>query len=391
MNNIRNLKKINLDSFSLYLKYGYISIPRLKPIYKNYNSNKWIKTYYKIEKNINSELVLNYLKSKVDRFVKNQKKQNKKICLMLSSGADSRLLYNLIEQSVIKYEYTNNFFNFTGTFKGYKKYSENEILKKKWNKKIINHRLVNINPKSFFMLINQANKINEQPVNGLPNIIYVKIVEEVSKIFGSENVVIVAGIGDQIFFNGTIKILKATMKDKNYNKTHDHIFNKPSNYLQREYDIKADRIKEKLKPLKIFKIKSNYHYFINQNNFMYRGPKVISEFQNIFRHFKVKSFIPFIDKKFICLILSLPLNELHDKKNIKTFIYFANKVTDPHQKPFTGLKMTTPQREIIYSNKKKISKMINNSSLINYDIVNKSKFLKQFNKYNKNYSIIKKK
>ena len=39
--------------------------------------------------------------------------------------------------------------------------------------------------------------------------------------------------------------------------------------------------------------------------FNYRGPKVISEFKNIFKYFQTDFFAPFTEKKFIELILSL--------------------------------------------------------------------------------------
>ena len=113
----------------------------------------------------------------------------------------------------------------------------------------------------------------------------------------------------------------------------------------------------------------------------FRGPKVITEFQNIFTHFKVGSFTPFVEKKFQELILSLKTKDLHDGKHKKTFIYNANLIIDPFQKPISGLKVISPQREILYENRKKILKIINTSILVEQKIIDKKKILETFNNY----------
>ena len=40
-------KNINYNTLVLYLKYGYISLPGFKSIYKNKKINTWIKPPYK--------------------------------------------------------------------------------------------------------------------------------------------------------------------------------------------------------------------------------------------------------------------------------------------------------------------------------------------------------
>ena len=85
-------KNINYATLVLYLKYGYISLPGFKSIYKNKKINTWIKPPYKTNLNTTTVYCLNYLEKKIEKFIKKQKKKKKKICLLLSSGQDSRLL-----------------------------------------------------------------------------------------------------------------------------------------------------------------------------------------------------------------------------------------------------------------------------------------------------------
>ena len=70
-------KNINYRLLVLYLKYGYISLPGFKTIYKNKKINEWIKPPYKINLNTSSREVLLFLKKKLERFVKNQKNKGK--------------------------------------------------------------------------------------------------------------------------------------------------------------------------------------------------------------------------------------------------------------------------------------------------------------------------
>ena len=52
---------------------------------------------------------LTYLEKMVEKFVKKQKKKKRKICLLLSSGQDSRLLYKILEKKTIELNYKKNF------------------------------------------------------------------------------------------------------------------------------------------------------------------------------------------------------------------------------------------------------------------------------------------
>ena len=92
-------KNINYNTLVLYLKYGYISLPGFKSIYKNKKINTWIKPPYKTNFNTTTVDCLTYLEKMVEKFVKKQKKKKRKICLLLSSGQDSRLLYKILEKN----------------------------------------------------------------------------------------------------------------------------------------------------------------------------------------------------------------------------------------------------------------------------------------------------
>ena len=59
-----------------------------------------------------------------------------------------------------------------------------------------------------------------------------------------------------------------------------------------------------------FKQRHFYHKYINQMAYNYRGPKVVTEFLNIFKYFKIDYFVPFVEKGFQELILSLNKKDL---------------------------------------------------------------------------------
>ena len=106
----------------------------------------------------------------------------------------------------------------------------------------------------------------------------------------------------------------------------------------------------------------------------YRGPKVVTEFLNIFKYFKIDYFVPFVEKEFQELILSLNKKDLHDGKNKKTFINNANFILDPDQKNIKGLKIISPQRELIYQYNREINRIIDSSILVKKELLTKKNF-----------------
>ena len=62
------------------------------------------------------------------------------------------------------------------------------------------------------------------------------------------------------------------------------------------------------------------------------------------------------------IIISLGVSEEFD--NFGTFIYNANFILDPDQKNIKGLKIISPQRELIYQYNRKINRIINTSILV---------------------------
>lgn len=372
---------INFNLLSLYIKYSLISLPQFNSIYKNEKINSWISKKYKTNLKTNHKILFNYLEKQIDIFVKSQIKAKGQICLMVSSGRDSRLLYNLIEKYALKYDYIDNFYTFTSVFQNYKKYNEYLELKKIWKKSPRNHTLIKIKANEAFKLLKLANKINRQPVNGLPNILYLKAVEHICNKFKDENKTIVVGIGDQIFFNGNYNTLKVFNKDALSIKLHDNNFKKNFDCLSYKYETLVEKIYSNLKIKNFLKIKNNLLNYININSFNTRGPKVINEFSNIFNWYKVDFFAPFINKKFIDLTLSLPKKDIYDGGMSKTFINFAmSQLNIPNYKNY-GLKITTPQREIIFNNQKIINNLIKNSKLIDLGIIDKEKLIKAYKEY----------
>lgn len=385
-------KNINYKVLSLYLKYGYISLPGFKTIYKNKKINTWLKPPYKTSLKTDTDECLQYFKKRCETIVKKLKIKRKKICLLLSSGQDSRLIYKVLEEIIIKHSYQKNFFCFTGRISHFNDdYDESAIIKKFWNIKPINHKIITINKKNIFKKIFLANQINHQPVNGVPNIIFLSCVEKICKKFGNNKVHIVTGIGDQIFFNALGKQAKKQQKKGSslINANEGSIF-KNSTYLTSKYEKLSDKLFKKIKTKEHFFERHFLHKYINQMAFNYRGPKVITEFKNIFKYFQTDFFAPFTEKKFINLILSLKKKNLHDGKNKKTFIHDSNIIIDPNQKMIVGLKIISPQREFLYENRKKILQIINTSILTKKGIVDKKKILSQFKSYLNNFKRFKK-
>lgn len=385
-------KNINYKLLSLYLKYGYISLPGFRTIYKNRKINKWINPPYKTNLNTSTEEVLLYMKKRFERFVKKQKKEGKYICLLLSAGQDSGLIYQILKETTIKLNYQNFFFCYIGkiSHSNYD-YDESFIIKKFWKKKPLNLQVININKDDIFKKIFLANQINFQPVNGLPNIIYMSCVEKICKKFGKKNVNIVTGVGDQIFFNALKKQAKNQQNKGSslINANDGTIFNN-SSYLTPNYERFADELHKRIKTKKFLKERHFFHKYINQMNFNYRGPKVITEFTNIFKYFKVSFFAPFIEKKFCNLILSLKKDHLHNGSHKKSFIFNANNMMYKNEKKIPGLKIITPQREILYNKKKEILQIIKTSYLCKIGMVDKKIILREFENYLKDYDKYKK-
>jgi len=387
MNKINFLKKkINLNLLCLYLKYGYISIPPNKTIDKKKNLNSWIKKFNN-EHYLSIHDLLRFLDNYFYKFVKKQINKKKKICLLLSSGSDSRLIYNLLLKNVLKLNYRKNFFCITGYYRGYKdKYNELNLLEKKWISKPLNHIKVSISNKNFLSNIKKLNLINHQPINGYPvNTIY-HVCKKLVKKFTPKKVVAVAGINDPIFFNSTLKQYHLSNIKKIFNIAGDKTLFDNDIFLNDYFNNLAVKEFKKIKIKKYFKIKNQYHKYINKMAFYFRSPKTAAEFINIFEHFKLEFFAPFIDKTVITKILSLKKKDLHDGKNPKTAVIKMNKILNTKQKNYQGILMQTPQRELVYKNYKSIIQLIENSLLVKYGIVNKKIILRNFNNYINKYN-----
>ena len=94
-------KNINYATLVLYLKYGYISLPGFKSIYKNKKINTWIKPPYKTNLNTTTVYCLNYLEKKIEKFIKKQKKKKKKDMFTLKF----RTRFSFIVQNIRKKNY----------------------------------------------------------------------------------------------------------------------------------------------------------------------------------------------------------------------------------------------------------------------------------------------
>ena len=93
--NIHLDKILNLDVVACYLKYGLLPPPGNK----GFLSGEDISRYEFIDINRNAksdyEDVLRVLKNTCTQIIKKAKLENRAVVLMLTSGLDSRLLYNI--------------------------------------------------------------------------------------------------------------------------------------------------------------------------------------------------------------------------------------------------------------------------------------------------------
>lgn len=384
MNNI--LKKINLEAILLYLKFGLVSIPGTKDFLKK-KKIKFPNIYFKKIKNIKYNNLILSLEKNLLRKINFCKKNRKEIVLFLSSGLDSRLLYYVIYNLCKKENYLENFFTLTADSSIYKKkYSEYNLLKKIFKKKIHQNKKIIVNYNNWYQETVNSNIINQRPINGLAYISIKKLFEYSYNEFSSP--LIITGIGDSIFFNSNFKFFQKS-KNNNFSLfTPDYIKYNNSTYLNKDFDklanIKRDKIKLLKLKYKIFKEK-HYNFLINQQ-FFYKGPKVVNEHSSLARFYRCDYYSPYTDKSFYNLVLNLP-NKLLFKKKSKTPVREMIKIITSRY-PVEGIKLNNPQREILFKEYKKIyNKVISNSILIDVGIVNKNNLLSAYNNYLSKFKI----
>ena len=378
---LSKLSLVDLNNISLYLKYGIISFPNLK--IKKGRKEK-LKKIKNINYNKNSYTdVLNCLLKLIDKQIKKSKKVKEKIILFLSSGIDSRLLYHIIFNLCKTNEYLDSFYTVTGNIKNYKnKYSEYEVLKKNFKQKIHNHKVVNIIYKNLEDEILESCNINQQPINGLPNVTMKKLFNYCSNNFKKK--IVITGIGDPIFFNADNKTIKNLNKNKSLQYASDGIIYKSGKFLSKKYDKISNKIFKNLKFENLFKTKNNYHDFMLKQYFYLKGPKVKNEVKNLSKYFNVKTFSPFCENQLHKKILGLPVYLLFNGTP-KSFINETLKMIEGSD-PLQGLKMNSPQREFIFEKyKKNIVKMIKNSNLEKLGIVDSNKIYKLYRSQEKEY------
>ena len=386
MNNL--LKKINLNSVALYLKYGIIEYPNADSFFVGKKNNRFRNLKIKIRrKKIKTIDLYNYINFLVKKIVKSSKRKKEKIVLFLASGLDSRLIYKILYKQCILESYLKNFYTVTAdiNLEG-NKYSEFSLIKKKWKKKPHNHIVVKIKYNDFFNDIKHSSMINDQPINGLPIISIKKLYKFCASIF-KRKYVVVTGISDQVFYNTTKKYLKSAKNKKTHIMSSDGTAHGPSRYLTKKCEVLADSTYKKLKIFPFFKAKNSYQKLILRQAYHFRGPKVIAEMLNLAKFYKTKHQAPFMDLKMVGMVLGLDKKLLHNKK-AKTPILNMLNIAGGKNFTFPGLKMVTPQREILFNKKNSIYKLIKNSILVKLKICDQKKlynsyqnYLKDFNKY----------
>ena len=385
MNNL--LKKINLNSVALYLKYGVISYPDTKAFSAGKKNNFF--SGMKIKKNKNKITTLdlyNHINFLIKKIIKSAKRKNNKIVLFLASGLDSRLIYKILYKQCILEDYLENFYTITADINSHNnKYSEYSLIRKRWKIRPHNHIVVKIKYNDFFNEIMCSNMINSQPINGLPIISIKKLYKFCVSTF-KKKCVVVTGISDQVFYNTTKKYLDKAKNKKTNIMSSDGIAHGASHYLTKKCSILADKAYKKLKIFPFFETKNSYQEHILKQAYHFRGPKVIAEMLNLAKFYKIKHQAPYMDLKMVGMVLSLEKKLLHNKK-AKTPVLNMLNISGGKNSTFPGLKMVTPQREILFNKKKSIYKLIKNSILVKLKICDQKKlytayynYLKQYNK-----------
>jgi hypothetical protein len=377
---------VNLDTVSLYLRYGLQPPPGSNRFIKGQSTPKFELPDIKRDNQTDYNDVLVVLKKYIYELVQTSKLKGRPIVLMLTSGLDSRLLYNLILNEVIKNSSVNDFHTVTGNVSGYdNKYSEVEKITENWSRKPVNHSIIDVlfSVDSFESDIKHCNLINNGPINGLVSVVLEKVYCYISKTW--ENPLVVSGLGDSVFFatgGGDF------IKDKHSNKekidlkiySADSLVMSESSYLDSKWNKTSSDQLNNTKEHKVFDCNNSYERYIHRQQFFSNGPKVLWENFSYANYYKLELLCPFMGTDLLESILNLPTNLLYDGRSKTTVMALLEKCEG--REPKRGITMTSPQRELLIEYfENEISNFFEESILIDIGIVDRKLIVKEVELY----------
>jgi len=390
LNHLLN-QSINLDVVACYLKYGLLPPPGNKGFF----TDEYISTYDFINLSRKNESdyndILLVLKSICIQIVKQAKTEDRAIVLMLTSGLDSRLLYNVFFD-LIKNEYDlDNFYNVTGDISGWDgRYSEAEKIKDNWEDLPINHKIIDVNLDDFESNVSRCNDMINRPINGLVSVVLERVYHYISKTW--KNPLVISGLGDGIFFNtGGQQFLN---KNADLNASMGlHVFSSDGtvasygDYLTKRWSNVASKKLIKTKEIKVFPYLNLYERYIHHQQFFAKGPKVNWENYGYSNYYKLELKCPYQENKLLESLMNLPTGLLYDGR-YKTVVLVLLEILEG-KIPLKGISVTSPQRELLVSTyKDKVYGLIEISVLVGIGLVSKDLIRRELDSYIDSYSTL---
>jgi asparagine synthetase B (glutamine-hydrolysing) len=377
-------KILNLDVVACYLKYGLLPPPGNKGFLSGEDISKYELVDINRTAKSDYEDVLHVLKNTCTQIIKKAKLENRAVVLMLTSGLDSRLLYNIFISVAKQENYLDEFYNVTGNISGWDgRYSEADKLKSNWDCTPVNHSIVEVDFNNFESDVRDCNMINNRPINGLVSVVLKQVYKYISQNW--LNPMVVTGIGEGVFFSTGGDQFLEKYSDHNDEIKHqvyasDTATLGGSDYLTIEGSRAASRHFNNIKEFKVFEWINLYERFIHRQQFFSDAPKVNWENSSYVNHYNLEMSHPYIDSDLLNTVLNLPSELLYDgtsKSTVRNLVEHLEGV-----KASDGIKMTSPQREILaIVYRDRVYELIESSILASIGVVKKDLIRLEFSNY----------
>jgi asparagine synthase (glutamine-hydrolysing) len=418
---------INYELIRKFISFGYKilfhsnetffnEIKRLEPatyIEINHKNNKIIQKKYwdiskvKVKKLTNDNEIINKVKKSIINSLKMRLRSDVPIAFCLSGGVDSNILASF-SKKILNYK--------VKTFSVLSKdkfYNENKNIFKSLSNLKVDHNFINFDQGkiNFLKLLTRMINTYDQPVITLTSMLHWKLMEKIKQ---KNYKVCISGIGGDELFTGyyhhyvlMIKYLKNLKQKKlfikNWEKfikplTRNKLINK-STYDSKQnenlYTFQYQKFKSDLL------LKNNKEFLKNFTKIKYSNDnfknKLLSEMFNeviptiLYQddinamNFSIENRSPFLDTKILKLALQIPSEKLIKYGFTKWFLRKAGSqsktVSDDIMFDNKKIGFNLSLRTLLKNQKNIIYKLLKRDSKI-YNIIDKKKFLKLFNKDN---------
>tara|TARA_B100001093_G_scaffold505879_1_gene563906 strand:- start:2311 stop:4065 length:1755 start_codon:yes stop_codon:yes gene_type:complete len=355
----------DLNKFNFTKKQQYWKLKKNKSLHVK-SADEFKKVYHEYFKN---SLNLN-ITSDVD------------ISMMLSSGFDSRFMYNKLEEF---YEHKIKTFSFGWNDKKYdeSQYVENNIIKSKSN-----HKTFKINLDNFLVDLEHMIKLSESPIGGLGSFGVFKMYESIQK----QNIkVVLSGEGSDELNFGYINMHASyinEINDKTKQKKELNIFNEiydenlSLDNLRNKY-LKANLLTPDGKEMSNLNNSTTLSSNKIQNNYIkkYKLPKLLHFQDRAGGGYGIESRYPYLENDLVDFCFS-------NNNEYK----IINGITKQHirlneDKRLTKKFVAAPQREFFKKNYKSIYEYIKNGNLKKLGLVDINEFEKLYHSYSKSNNL----